>query len=118
MFQDAYGKEVKVGDHILYATSAGAGSGIVREYVVDTLETRRATSWSSRFNEEKADFEWGHFEHETAYLLARPIVNKRIDAWPRSTMRPVRLTYPGRIVVITGVDLTKRYGEPEVADGN
>jgi hypothetical protein len=117
MIHDAYGKEIKVGDRILYATGAGAGSGMIKEYIVIQLDPYISTSWSSRFNEEKGDFEWGHFEHETARIRVQPIINRRVEAWPRSP-RSVSLEHLDRIVVITGVDLTKRYGEPEVADDN
>jgi hypothetical protein len=50
-------------------------------------------------------------------VLVRPIVRKQQEAWPRSG-KEVRLNRPERIIVITGVDLARRYAEPEVAVGN
>jgi hypothetical protein len=115
--KDAFGKPIKEGDYILYATNAERGSGMIREYIVTRVEPYEETSWSSRWSEEKQNWEWGHYPHVTGRVLVRPIVRKQQEAWPRSG-KEVRLNRPERIIVITGVDLARRYAEPEVAVGN
>jgi hypothetical protein len=113
MVYDMYGKEIKIGDDILYPTSAGAGSGQIRQYTVVRIDERQAhqpvVRWSEANQRMVRDWE----DVTIGRIIARP--QPLSSDYPDHNYRNVPLTRSDRAVVVTGLDLSRRYGEPEVS---